>query len=388
MPERDFTPELRGLMAAYERSASEHPWFGMPAWLARLQVDELRENRASQQLRDLALPEAPFAPSAFKALKGTTNAQAWLRIASSSASYADPDAADRRVKAMLFAATTRAIHDLLGTMGRPALFEVAHNAALFAHLSSTLWTYQALNSKLGSISSETILYWADLASDHSEPKSGGDFALIIPIDQDTCKIAVLQAKPANPRRLSTSDIRQTVYGSTIEQIDLLIKNEERYSVLPENKRGALVGRWCFYIFWHKFDQGVLFPPIVRSAWEVKSTAPKSRKSGKSEVVLSGVPMTPNGVDFTTFLVWYLLDPNSDVGLRCKISELPDRLMVSRLSPRSIALFNLPSVNWPLRYWTDLVRKLSGYTRVVPTPPHRRPAEPAPSPSSSPKMGGG
>lgn len=388
MPEKDFTPELRRLMAAYEESASEHPQVGMPAWLARLRIDELRDNRASQQLRHLALPSAPFAPCAFDALKSTPTAQSWLRIASSWTSYADPDTADRHLKAMLFAATARAIHDLLGTMGRPALFEVAHNAALFAHLSSTLWTYQALNSKIGDPMPEPLLYWADLASDHSEPKSGGDFALIIPLDHDSCKIAVLQAKSVNPRRLSTSDIRQPVCDNTIEQIDLLLENEKRYSNISAAEHGPLVGRWCFYIFWHKFYQGVLLPPIVRSAFDVKSTAPRSRKFGKSKVVLSGIPTTPNGVEFTTFLVWYLLDPNSNVGLRCKISELPDRLTISSSSTRSIALLNLPAANWPLKYWTDLVNKLSCYTRIEPTPPYSRRVEQTPSSVSSPDMAGG
>ncbi|MFC6772681.1 hypothetical protein [Methylobacterium gregans] len=358
-----LSQDLLKLMEAFEAEVARHPDSGLPAWIARARTDELA--------RRLTFPTGLLTDTASAELGARPDPLAWLQALSRPEAYTGTNQT-RRARAIFHGATARAVNDLLVTMGRQSLFEVAHNAGLFAHLSSTLWTYQALDAGSDDVS-DTALFWADLASEKAEPEIGGDFAFVVPLDAETCKLAIVQAKPESAGGLCVASLYRKVTKDPGQQFGLLLQHEEEHPVRGAVRK-AVFGSWCFYAFWHRpGKRGGVLSPVVRAAWDIDGRERFTNGRGAAGRTLSRVSTTANGVELATFLS-LLPDRNSMVGLTCSRSDLPRLIGVDLLKPRSVILLNLPEQTWPLRYWSDLLIGLPGYVDMT---RHRLPGRPRP-----------
>ncbi|SFM32530.1 hypothetical protein [Methylobacterium pseudosasicola] len=290
------------------------------------------------------------------------------------ATFIAPSPRDAHATALLFWAIARAVQDLLLTSGQHGLNEVARNTGFFGHLASTLRTFRLLEDVDDPEGSYGLVYWADFASDRLEPSLGADFALVVGLGGDRYKVAFLQAKRA--RRFPLAKVDHTV-GDTL-QVDLLVRHEARHPVvdvdggwLPCLGEHGILGRWCFYLFWHEATvQGELLLPTVRAAHAVKET-------------MRGVYSTSldDGVELTIFAALLLADPNSRVGHLVGPDELPELFDGHR--PHALVFVDPPSGGPSPEEKARLLDDL-GYR-----PSPLRPARVAPSASSDddpPSMG--
>ncbi len=150
-------------------------------------------------------------------------------------------------------------------------------------------------------------YYADVASNANESRSGADFAVILLIDLPDAprviKAIKFQAKKASPAA----------------RVNVL----QRRALASEDDSGA------FYVFYKMLvpqqrEIGII-SPLVLSAAECKSHAsdpegfddlPESRQR-KIEVTVSRDEVTRNTVPFSAFLMLDVLDPDSPTGRVCE-----------------------------------------------------------------------
>ena len=228
--------------------------------------------------------------------------------------FRGPSSSDRHATALTFWAFVRAIQDLSTTSGQYGLNEVARNRGFFGHLSSTLRTFWALE---GAPDAEHLIYWADFASEHLEPDTGADFAIVVRLGSGRYKVAFLQAKRV--RHDPDADVGHYVKGKKRYQIDILVDHELRHlrnfqgnCGPPDVKNLGIFGRWCFYVFWHEVtEDGDLLLPTVRSAHAVRET-----REGWTSSSLT------DGVELAAFVTLFLADPVSSVGYLVEAEEMP------------------------------------------------------------------
>ncbi|CAA2145139.1 hypothetical protein [Methylobacterium bullatum] len=268
--------------------------------------------------------------------------------------FCGPSSRDRHATALTFWAFVRAIQDLSTTSGQYGLNEVARNTGFFGHLSSTLRTFLDLE---GMIDADSLIYWADFASEHLEPEIGADFAIVHSLGNGRYKVAFLQAKRV--QNDPNAYIGHYVKGKNQHQINILADHEIFHLDKSSSNCGkpnendlTIFGRWCFYVFWHEVgESGDLLLPTVRSAHSVR----KTRESWTSSSLTAGV-------EFAAFVTLFLADPASSVGYLVDVEAMPALFKGHR--PSSLLFLDSPTNGLVPKAKVALLNKI-GYAPASP-----------------------